>query len=480
MRKLGENIIYSFLNTFSINILGAVFWFILSFFLNVSDFGIISYINSLSVFLTSLFSFGIFSALWKYCSENKLAKVFFISFLFSSLISNFLTVIFISFFIQPLGSQLFLITSIFVIFLIFSSYFENILYGFQEFKKIFVSNFLSLLLRIFIVLFFYLFFKLNVINSLVSIIISTLIGSLFKLLFALGHLTFKFSIRIDLSEVKRFFSFGLSSFLSTFSSVFFPNFLVIFSFLFVSSIFAGVIYFSQLVYSVISFLPSILIGASLPLISNLLIKRKLKKSVEITKNLFKISLIIIISLTFLVGFYLKDILDFLGMQKEFVYNSPQIFLFVSFSASFFLFSNILFSFLFSLNKIKEIYYVEIFCIALFLIILFFVDISYFLISYFIISIVRFFSYLACFSKILNKFFTVYESIKIIIFIFISFLIPFVFSKFKIFSNIINLVLSFFLILILSKILRIIDEKDKKFIKSLKLNSIIEEIILKLT
>lgn len=478
MKKLGENIIFSFLNSFSINILGFLFWFILSLFLSVEEFGKLSYIISLSNFLVNLFSFGIFSALWKYCSENKISKVFLFSILFSFIFSNILIFLFLYTINLSISKDLIFVIFLFSFLTIFSSYFESILYGFQEFKKIFVSNLISSLSKIKLFLAFYYFFGINVFLAIFSTFFGLIIGSILKYIFSFKY--FPKKIDINLKEAKRFLGFAFSSFLSGFSSSFFSNFLVIFSFLFVSSVVAGIVYFSQLIYAIVSFLPSIIVGASLPFISYLVSKLKIKKSVFIIRNLIKISIIIILPLTFILGFYLDDIFNFIGMQREFIIYLPNVFLVVSVSATFILLSNILFSILFSYNKIKETYIIEISLILMFVILLFSSNSNNFLALYFFASVIRFFLYIFFFYKNFESIFSFTESIKILIFCFLSFFIPLVLSFITPFSKIFNILISTLLIILLVKILKIFEKNDKKFLKSLKLHYFLERIILLLT
>lgn len=478
MKKLGENMSYLFWNAISVNTLGIIFWLLLSIFLTADDFGKISYINSLSLFFVNLFTIGVFSAVWKYCSENKFKKIFLISFIFTSIFPTFLILMFLFSINLHLNIHLTFLTFLLSITLIFSIYFENILYGYQEFKKIFYSNLVASIFRIIFILSFYFINQISVTTALVSTILELMIAAIFKLIFSFKYIVFRVKFEINFREFKRFFSFAISSFLSTFSSNFFPNFLVIFSFLYISSTIAGVVYFSQLIYSVISFFPLIIINASLPIISNLVVRNKVEQSFSLVKPLFKISLIIILPLIFLVSIYIINILNIIGVQTELIQYSPNIFLIISVSSTFLLLSNIFFSFLFSLSKIRYTYYIEIFSVLLLFILSFFsMNSNYFLIFYFLTAFIRYFLYSVAVLRIIGKFFSFNESFKIVLYCFFVFIIP-VFLSYKVyFFGIINMFISAVLIIFVIKILRLIEVEDRKFLSSLKMNYNIEKLIM---
>ncbi|MEM5830746.1 MAG: hypothetical protein QXO40_00895 [Candidatus Aenigmatarchaeota archaeon] len=473
MKKLGENIWYSFLNSLTISIFGSIFWLILFKFLKVQDFGLISYMYASSLFLINLFSFGSFQALWKYCSENKFKKIFIFSFLFS-IFGIFLIYIISLFYFKNL------LIFYFSLVLFISTFLENILFGFQEFKKIFLSNFFSSLSKFILIFLIYYFFDLKIELIMLVVILSILIGIIFKFFYLKKYLLKKLFLNINFNEIKRFLILSFSSFLSSFSSFFYSNFLVISSFLVFSSILAGIIYFSQIISTIISFFPSIIISAALPLLSKLCIRGKVEKIKFIIKNIFILSTIIIIPLSFLIAFHFETILKIINSKNEIINNfTSSIFLVIAISSTFFLISNILFSLLFSLSKIKEIYFTEFLSILIF-IVLFYIsykyeNIFYLLLGYFFVPFFKFLLYFYTLKINLSSIF----SIKLIFLIIFSFLIFYYLKSEMLIFDVVLSITSLFLLLFFIKTIKIFDSNFEKFLKELDLSNLVKKIIIKL-
>ncbi|MEM5882509.1 MAG: MATE family efflux transporter, partial [Candidatus Aenigmatarchaeota archaeon] len=308
------------------------------------------------------------------------------------------------------------------------------------------------------------------------------IASFLKLYFSKRIILENFKLEIDFKNIKRFFYLAFSNFISSFSSSFFPNILVISSFWIFSSIIAGVMFFSQLISATISFLVAPIVNASLPIISNLAYKKRDEDAKRIIQILFRISLVISITLIFPITFHLKTILEFLNLKQEFINYSPTFFLVISVSSLFFLISGILYSFLFSINRIKEIYLIEIFCILLFITLLIFISLNsnvlLFLLSYLFISFLRFFLYSlslkSLFKSAPEKF-----NIKLSFLILFSFFISYTLTSKIFLIDISLLILSFILIIFIIKKIKIFEKKEKTFIQKLNLPEFMKKIIFKL-
>ncbi|MEM5879685.1 MAG: oligosaccharide flippase family protein [Candidatus Aenigmatarchaeota archaeon] len=473
MKKLGENIWYSFLNSLTISIFGSIFWLILFKFLKLQDFGLISYIFASSLLLINLFSFGTFQALWKYCSENKFKKIFIFSLLFSAI--GIFLIYLISFFYFNNLLIFYISLSLFV-----STFLENILFGFQEFKKIFLSNLFSSLSRLILIFLVYYFFGLKVELIALVVILSTLIGIIFKFFYLKEYLFKNLFSNLNFNEVKRFLSLSFSSFLSSFSSFFYSNFLVVSSFIVFSSILAGIIYFSQIIFVIISFFPSIIISAALPLISNLFVRGRVEKIKFIIKNLFVLSTIIIIPLSFLVAFHFETILKIINFEDEIINSfTSSIFLVIAISSTFFLLSNILLSLLFSLSKVKEIYFTELFSILIFLVLFFisykYENIFYLLLGYFLVPIFKFLLYFYTLNINLSSIF----SIKLSFLIIFSFLVSYYLKSEVLIFDVVLSLISLFLIIFFIKTIKIFDSDFETFIKKLNLPDLVKKIAIKL-
>lgn len=478
MKNENLEIWYFFLNSLINFVTGSIFWIMLIILINPKEYGIISYIYSFSIFLSNILSLGIMSSLWKYCSENKLKNILFFSLIF--LLFGLLTIFFISIFL--LNNTFIFIFSIFIF---LSSFFENILYGYYRIKKIFISNLISSIIKIILPLLFYFFSKINLKIIFLSVFSSLFIGIILKLYFSHKIIIENLKLKIELKEIKRFLDLSLSSFLLMLSSSYFSSIIVISSFLLISPTIGGIAYFSQIISSVISFLPITIVNSSLPIISRLSIKKNIKSVKNIIQNIFLLVLVITIPTMFLVAFHLETFLKIIKSNEEFINYSPKFFLSISISSTLFILSNILSSFLFSIGKIKIIHLIEILSILTFslFVIIFskFGKVEIFLLGYIFVSLLRFLIYVMSGEKIIKNLLgdLRFQGTKLLSLFFLSFFISFIFSSKNIVIDIVFLFLSLFILVFSIKKLKILDEKSKKFIKNLNLPTIIEKIIFKI-
>ncbi|MEM1805100.1 MAG: MATE family efflux transporter, partial [Nanopusillaceae archaeon] len=252
------------------------------------------------------------------------------------------------------------------------------------------------------------------------------------------------------------------------------------SFIVFSSILAGIIYFSQIIFVIISFFPSIIISAALPLISNLFVRGRVEKIKFIIKNLFVLSTIIIIPLSFLVAFHFETILKIINFEDEIINSfTSSIFLVIAISSTFFLLSNILLSLLFSLSKVKEIYFTELFSILIFLVLFFisykYENIFYLLLGYFLVPIFKFLLYFYTLNINLSSIF----SIKLSFLIIFSFLVSYYLKSEVLIFDVVLSLISLFLIIFFIKTIKIFDSDFETFIKKLNLPDLVKKIAIKL-
>ncbi|MEM5828164.1 MAG: lipopolysaccharide biosynthesis protein [Candidatus Aenigmatarchaeota archaeon] len=480
MRELSKNIFYLFLNSLSISLIGIIFWSILTRIITTEEYGHISYILSFSILLTNILSFGIFSGLWKYSSLNRIREVFLFLIIFSS--SVFLSLFFIAIFLLKNIYIAILAVSLFL-----SQFFESILYGYQRMKEIFISNFASSFLKLIFLFFITYLFGVNFLYIVYILILSTIVAIILKLIFLKDLLLVFFEhVSFKINEIKKFFEYSLSSFISLIFNSLFSNFLVIFGYIFFFPAISAIIFFSQQISAVIQFFPSIIVSAALPILSKYAIKElKNKKKISfLIQQIFNFSVVFVISLVFLISYNINLFFDLIQSNQEFKNFSFSFILTISIASLFLILSNFLSSFLFSTNRTKEIYIIETFSILLAILSLFsFIifslrDIYSFLFLYLTLSFVRFLLYFIAIRN-LAALISPIQNLKLMIFIILVFLFSInFFNRFNdIRLNIVVIITYIVFCIFLVKILKIFGDDARKFIKLLNLPKPLREFIL---
>ncbi|MEM5830074.1 MAG: lipopolysaccharide biosynthesis protein [Candidatus Aenigmatarchaeota archaeon] len=471
--------IYLFLNSFFISLFGIIFWSILTRMIPTNDYGYLSYIFSLSLLFSNLFSLGIFAGVWKFYSIGKGKEIFVFSSILISLILIFVFLISFTIF-----NNLYL--AILSASMILSQYLESILYGRQKMREIFISNFLSSFFKLLLLFLLIFYFGVNVTSILVAILASLIVAIIVKTSFSKNLLYFTTNFSFAISKIKDFLSFSFSSFSSTIFNILYSNFLVVFSFLVISPIISAVLFFSQQVSAFLNFIPSIIVGAALPILSKYATKMDAnrRKISFIIDQILKLLVIIVITLAFLISFNMNEFFEVIGSKEEFKNFSFPFFLIITISSLFIIISNFLNSFLYSINRIKEIYLIETFSIIIFsvfiLILFYYNDILIFLLLYFLTAFIRFVFYSYSLQKNV-QINNIYYNLKLLVYVGLTFI--FSYLLFLNFSGIhltaISIVIYIALCISLIKFLKIFDEQSKKFIKMLKLPKFLENLIVKI-
>lgn len=474
MKQFAKNSFYLFLSSISISIFGFIFWSLLTRYLDVNDYGKVSFQLSISILLSNLLSFGIFSALWRYTSIGKLNKMFSISTLFSVVVAFVFSVLYLIIYKDILVICL-------TLFMFFSAFFDSILYGSQKVEKIFVSNLVSSSIKLLLLILLIFVWKIGFLEAVLIIILSNFLAFVLKFVFSLEILK-KIKIKFSsLNQIKEFFYYAFSSFFQSIFNIFSSNFLIISSYLLISSSISAIMFFSTQVFALIQFLPSVLISAALPLIAFYSSKNLKEKIYVLSLQIFKVVLIVSTLLIFLISFHVNSILKIIGSKEEYGTLSSEILLVISFSLLFILIANFFGQLLFSYGKVKEIYYIEgIFSLVLvFVLIMFSYDLILYLISYFVVSFSRFFIYSLVVRRYLFLTLSKQDNFKFSIFTIFIFVISYFLRSENLILDIVFIILSASLGWLLIKTLKFFDDKSKKFIKDLKLPKYFEDLLLKM-
>jgi len=474
MKQFAKNSFYLFLSSISISIFGFIFWSLLTRYLDVNDYGKVSFQLSISILLSNLLSFGVFSALWRYTSIGKLNKTFSISTLFSVVIAFVFSVLYLIIYKDLLVISL-------TLFMFFSAFFDSILYGSQKVEKIFVSNLVSSSIKLLLLILLIFVWKIGFLEAVLIIILSNFLAFVLKFAFSLEILK---DIKIKLSplnQVKEFFYYAFSSFFQSIFNILSSNFLIISSYLLISSSISAIMFFSTQVFALIQFLPSVLISAALPLIAFYSSKNLKEKIYVLSLQIFKIILIVSIFLIFLISFHINSIFEIIGSREEYKKFSFEISLTVTLSLIFILIANFFGQLLFSCGKVREIYYIEgIFSLLLiFVLIKFSYDLILYLISYFAVSFLRFFLYSLVVRRYLSLALSKQDNLKLSTFTIFIFVVSYFLRSENLILDIVFIILEVFLGWLLIKTLRFFDSKSKKFIRDLKLSRYFEDLLLKI-
>ena len=474
MQQFARNSFYLFLSSLSISIFGFIFWSLLTRYLNINDYGSLSFQLSLSILFSNLLSFGIFSAVWRYTSIGKLNEIIFVPIFFSLFIVFLFSILYLIFF----GD--FLVVSL-TLLMFFSAFFDSILYGSQKIERIFLSNLISSSIKVLLLILLIFVWKIGILEAILTIILSNFLALILKLIFSLEILKNIKLIFPSFTRIKEFFYYSFSSFFQSIFNIFSSNFLVISSFILISASISAIMFFSLQLFYVIQFLPSVLVSAALPLIAFYTSKNKKEKIYELSSQIFKIILIVSLILIFLVSFHVNSIFEIIGSKEEYRKFSSEILLIVILSLFFIFLANFFGQLLFSLGKVREIYYIEgVYSLLLvFALIIFSYELVLYLISYLAVSFLRFLSYSFVVRKYLSITLSKSDSLKLSIFIIFIFTISYFLRSENLILDILFIILFLFLSWLLIKTLRFFDEKSKKFIKELKLPKYFEDLLLKI-
>jgi O-antigen/teichoic acid export membrane protein len=161
-KKLISNTIYLFLDWFVLNFIGFLYWSVAAKTLSPYDYGVISTSVNLTSLIANITSLGLGTAVSKlipeYLAKNEIKKVKYLMRFSLKIIGLFnLSVVLLFFLFQSAFASMlkipldaFLLTGLFIFIFALSGQFGLIMYGFQEMKKMFITDTIGHIARVLI------------------------------------------------------------------------------------------------------------------------------------------------------------------------------------------------------------------------------------------------------------------------------------------------------------------------------------------
>ena len=315
--KFISNTTYLFLDIFFINFFMMSFWIIVGKTLSPEAYGIIATSLQIAVFLSAITAIGFSSTLRKLVPElfarnkkdklqgliNYSFKIILVSSLIITLVLFLLSSLFAPF--LKLQSEVLQIVALLIFIIAIGNFFADILFGFQNMKKIFLTNFLGNLICILLTLFF-IVLGFNYFGPLIA---SLLCYSVI-LLTRFSKKFFEISKKITIDK-NLIFKFLVPSFISTLFLLLFSNTQFIILSFFKTTELTGRFAVAFKICSIISVIPSILISALFPITSELSVDRKGKiKQPYLIKLVFRYNLFITLPIAFFLIIFSKYVILF--------------------------------------------------------------------------------------------------------------------------------------------------------------------------
>ena len=276
-RKLFSNTFYLFLDWFTLNLTGFLYWFIAGKILLPHEYGIISTSVNLAVLLSSISFLGLNLTMRKiipeYLAKKKVGKIR--TFLKTSLktltYSYFILLIVFLLFSKSLSVTIKLPTNVILISLLltfsflFSGFFGGILYGFQEMRKFFLSDFYGQLVKV-IIATLLIFLGFRYYGSLIGILVGFFLILLIRSKMVIRLLNFfKPGEKIEFRKIMK--DYSLPAFISFLATTLFLNGQYVLLTILKDTEVTGIFSIAMLLTSIIATFPGILSSALFPIIS---------------------------------------------------------------------------------------------------------------------------------------------------------------------------------------------------------------------
>lgn len=322
-RKMFSNSFYLFLDLLVVNLLGLIFWFFNGRFLVPEELGIVSTSINFALLLSSLSFLGFQGVLPKlipeYLEKKQYNKIVRLSrFTLKIIIISNATLISVLLLFSPtiqsllkLPAKALTISSFLILSFTFSTFFGCIMWGFQNMRVFFTTDFMGVIIKLF--------------STIILLLLgfgytSPLIGAL------LGHILidlrrFRKSWFFPPSEEKInsreiFFNYALPYFSSLIAGLVFSNFQILLLASLKSQYVTGSYSIAFLIASIISIIPGVLSQALFPIISQLSVGRKTKTQSYLIKLVLRYALFLTLPLTTVLIFFSKPLL--LLLRNEYI------------------------------------------------------------------------------------------------------------------------------------------------------------------
>jgi len=316
--KLISNTVFLFLDWVSITILGFLFWFVIGKTLPKAEVGIISTSINFALVLSGLALLGLQTAVWKLIPEysakkqnNKLISLIRFS-LKAVLLSNFIILLILFLLssyvlnILKIPLNVLIITGAILFFNAVATQFYTIIYGFQDMKRAFSTDFFGQLLK-FIVSTVLIFIGFKYYGPLTGALVGFMLVVLLRIKYVLSKIKSSpigKAVKIDKKLIM--FNYALPAFIAAALWLVFTNGQYVLLTALKSPDVTGVYTVAMVLTSLLAVVPTVLNNALLPITSQLSAERNTEnKQSYLIGLIFRYGLFITIPIAILLGFFSK-------------------------------------------------------------------------------------------------------------------------------------------------------------------------------
>jgi len=354
-RKLLSNSVYLFLDLFTVNLLGLIFWFFVGRFLLPGQAGVVATSINLALLLSSISFLGFQGALSKlipeYLEKRQHGKVVGLArFSLKIIILSNVAIVSILFLLFPIVSNFIklpsdaLILSMVILFSItVSSFFGSIIYGFQDMKKFFKTDFIGVLVKVLSTLIL-LLLGFSYLGPLVGVLIGYILIDLMRF-----RKSWFFSSPNRINGKGIFLNYSFPAFVASVTGLVFSNFQIVLLAALERQEITGIYALAFLITSVVLIISSVLSQALFPITSLLSVRRRIKKQSYLIQLVFRYTTFLILPVAIFLIFFSKPVI--LLLRPEYL-EATTLFPTLTIAAIFFGLGQVFLSNIYAIGKTK--------------------------------------------------------------------------------------------------------------------------------
>lgn len=358
-RKLISNTVYLFLDWFVLTLMGFLYWFIAGKTLLPEEYGIIATSTNLAMVLSGVSLLGlnlsVMKLLSEYLSKKQDGKIpSLIKFSLKTTISTnlIITLILVLFSAQiasllKVSTEVVWITALILLALSFSFQLGSIIYGFQEMRRYFISDFFGQLAKVaFSTLLIFLGFR--YFGPLIGFLLGFLLVVIIRFKFSYPHFS---TSGIKINEKKVMFDYAFPAFTSFLAWALFLNGQYVLLTILKNPEVTGIFTIAMVLTSTIATFPSILNSALFPIISSLSVDRNSKeKQSYLIQLVFRYGLFLALPIAAFLVIFSKPVILIFSSPKYL--EASQLFPILAAGSLIYGLGNIFLSSLYAIGKTK--------------------------------------------------------------------------------------------------------------------------------
>jgi O-antigen/teichoic acid export membrane protein len=356
-KKLISNAVYLFADWFVLTLMSFVYWLIAGKTLLPQEYGVVSTSVNLATLLSGISLLGLNSAVWKlipeYLARKQKGKVnSLIRFSLKATILSSLAFLFVLILLYPFLSSILKVSqtviflaAITLFILSLSSQLGMIIYGFQDMKKIFLTDFCGQIAKVSISAIL-IFSGFSYFGPLLGFLFGTLVLSLLRF----SPISFKGKTgKINKKEI--FFNYALPAFIASLAWIIFVNGQYVLLTILKNPEVTGIFTIAMLLTSPIIVMPQVLTQALLPIISQLSIDHNSKaKQSYLIQLVFRYSLFISLPAALFLIIFSKQVI--LIVSRAEYLPASQLFPILAFASIIYGLGNVFLSNLYAIGETK--------------------------------------------------------------------------------------------------------------------------------